>query len=117
MTALPKLVDLVDKTFDPFVVEKLSHGDAADPYPLIHALHAKGTVHKGSYRELFRRAVVEVDGAGLITLARRAGGWPLLVPQGEARLAGTVGPKAPPISVVLLRNQTAVRRVIGLKIR
>ena len=71
----------------------------------------------GSYRELFRGAVVEVDGAGVITLARRAGGWPLLVPQGEARLAGTVGPKAPPISVVLLRNHTAVRRVIGLKIR
>ncbi|HVS49267.1 MAG TPA: cytochrome P450, partial [Candidatus Dormibacteraeota bacterium] len=53
MTALPKLADLVDKSFDPFVVEKLSHGDADDPYPRIHDLQARGTVHKGSYRELF----------------------------------------------------------------
>jgi cytochrome P450 len=53
MTALPKLVDLEDKTFDPFVVEKLSHGTAADPYPLIHSLQAQGAVHKGGYRALF----------------------------------------------------------------
>ncbi|MBV9996696.1 MAG: cytochrome P450 [Caulobacteraceae bacterium] len=50
---LPRLIDLEDKTFDPFVVEKLATGDAEDPYPLIHELQAKGSVHKGGYRELF----------------------------------------------------------------
>lgn len=64
MTVLPRLVDLEDRSFDPFVVEKLLHGDADDPYPLLHALHAKGTVRKGSYRDLFTD-VPDVQMAGL----------------------------------------------------
>jgi cytochrome P450 len=48
-----RLDDLEDERFDPFVVEKLSHGSAADPYPAIHALMAKGRVHRGAYRDLF----------------------------------------------------------------
>jgi cytochrome P450 len=48
------LADLEDGSFDPFLIEKLSHGEnTADPYPAIHALRAKGRVHKGAYRELF----------------------------------------------------------------
>jgi cytochrome P450 len=58
------LEDLEDAGFDPFVVEKLSHGWTPDPYPAIHALRAKGPVHKGSYRDLFS-AVPDVQMAGL----------------------------------------------------
>jgi cytochrome P450 len=50
---MPKLADLQDQSFDPFMVEKLSTGDNADPYPRIHELHAQGTVLKGSYRKEF----------------------------------------------------------------
>lgn len=53
VTAPPRLADLEDASFDPFVVEKLSTGDTDDPYPALHALRAQGTVHKGSYRKLF----------------------------------------------------------------
>ena len=61
---LPHLADLEDRSFDPFVVEKLSHGEAADPYPAIHALMARGRVHKGAYRDLFD-VVPDVQMAGL----------------------------------------------------
>lgn len=47
------LVDLQDKSFDPFEVEKLSLGDYDDPYPRLHELRGQGTVIKGSYREQF----------------------------------------------------------------
>lgn len=47
------LVDLEDRNFDPFQIEKLSTGDCLDPYPVIHALREKGPVHEGSYRKLF----------------------------------------------------------------
>jgi cytochrome P450 len=63
-TASPHLEDLEDKSFDPFEVEKLSHGTAADPYPTIHALMAKGRVHKGAYRDFFD-AVPDVQMSGL----------------------------------------------------
>lgn len=58
------LEDLEDKAFDPFMVEKLSHGSTPDPYPAIHALMAKGPVHKGAYRDHFD-AVPDVQMAGL----------------------------------------------------
>ncbi|MBW8814196.1 MAG: cytochrome P450 [Caulobacterales bacterium] len=64
MTAPLKLEDLEDRSFDPFMVEKLSHGSTADPYPTIHAAMAKGPVHKGAYRDLFD-AVPDVQMAGL----------------------------------------------------
>ncbi|MBV8788219.1 MAG: cytochrome P450 [Mycobacterium sp.] len=53
MTYMPRLSDLEDKSFDPFVVEKLSTGDCPDPYPKLREMLAEGTVHKGSYRDLF----------------------------------------------------------------
>lgn len=53
LTAPPVLEDLEDKSFDPFEVEKLSTGDADDPYPRIHELRSQGTVRKGSYRKEF----------------------------------------------------------------
>lgn len=53
MTVLPKLVDLEDKAFDPFTLDRLSHGDHPDPYPKLHALRARGTVLKGSYRNQY----------------------------------------------------------------
>jgi cytochrome P450 len=64
MTATPHLEDLEDRSFDPFEMEKLSHGTADDPYPTIHALMAKGRVHKGAYRDFFD-AVPDVQMAGL----------------------------------------------------
>src|SRR6185437_6113991 len=51
-TSPPRLVDLDDESFNPFALERLSHGDADDPYPLIHELAAQATVHKGAYRNL-----------------------------------------------------------------
>ncbi|MBV9996349.1 MAG: cytochrome P450 [Caulobacteraceae bacterium] len=64
-TALaPRLEDLEDKSFDPFEVEKLSHGRVLDPYPTIRKLMAKSMVHKGPYRELFD-VVPNVQMAGL----------------------------------------------------
>jgi len=53
MSYMPKLEDLADSSFDPFQIEKLSHGDCPDPYPTIHALMAKGQVLPGSYRNHF----------------------------------------------------------------
>ncbi|MBB4615447.1 cytochrome P450 [Novosphingobium taihuense] len=53
MTVMPKLEDLVDQSFDPFVVEKLSTGDCPDPYPRIHELAARSPVIEGSYRMQF----------------------------------------------------------------
>ena len=47
------LADLEDRSFDPFLVEKLSTGDCIDPYPVLHALREKAPVHEGSYRKLF----------------------------------------------------------------
>jgi cytochrome P450 len=53
MTAMPVLADLVDQSFDPFLIEKLSTGDTDDPYPRIHELRRRGTVIPGSYRKHF----------------------------------------------------------------
>lgn len=53
MTVMPKLEDLSDKSFDPFLVEKLSTGDHPDPFPRIHELMEQGTVIHGSYRDNF----------------------------------------------------------------
>ena len=53
MTYMPRLEDLEDQSFDPFVVEKLSTGDCPDPYPRIHKLRAQGPVVEGSYRRNF----------------------------------------------------------------
>ena len=53
MTALPRLEDLTDQSFDPFVIEKLSTGNCPDPYPRIHALREMGAVVEGSYRKQF----------------------------------------------------------------
>jgi cytochrome P450 len=53
MTVLPKLADLEDKAFDPFSLDRLSHGDHPDPYPRLHELRQQGTVLKGSYRAQF----------------------------------------------------------------
>jgi len=53
MSAMPKLADLEDQSFNPFVVEKLSTGDNDDPYPHIHKMHAEGTVREGAYRAEF----------------------------------------------------------------
>jgi cytochrome P450 len=53
MTAMLKLEDLSDASFDPFEIEKMSTGNCPDPYPLIHQMMAEGPVLPGSYRQRF----------------------------------------------------------------
>lgn len=50
---LPKLEDLEDSSFDAFAVERAGRGDTEDPYPRLHEMMRRGSVHKGSYRKLF----------------------------------------------------------------
>lgn len=50
---LPRLEDLEDTSFDAFAVERLSRGDAEDPYPRLHELMREGSVHERSYRKMF----------------------------------------------------------------
>ncbi len=51
MTALPKLRDLEDASFNPFMEERLLFGDHDDPYPKIAELRQQGSVVPGDYRE------------------------------------------------------------------
>ena len=64
MTALPKLEDLTDSSFDPFEMEKISTGHCLDPYPRIHELMQQGPVVQGSYRDQFTD-IPDVQMAGL----------------------------------------------------
>ncbi|HEV2530451.1 cytochrome P450 [Phenylobacterium sp.] len=50
---IPRIADMDDPAFDPFMAEELVYGDLADPYPRIAALREAGPVHPGAYRELF----------------------------------------------------------------
>ena len=53
MTAMPKLEDLTDPTFNAFEMERMSTGRCPDPYPKIHELMQQGSVVIGSYRDQF----------------------------------------------------------------
>ena len=53
MTAIPPLQDLDDRSFDPFFADEMVIGDFDDPYPLIHNLMGKGSVHEVNYPTLF----------------------------------------------------------------
>ena len=37
--------------YDPFAMDEFNTGTCPDPYPLLHELRAKGSVHPGSYRD------------------------------------------------------------------
>ena len=50
MTALPKLRDFDDPTFNPFLEEKLMFGDHDDPYPKLAEMREQGSVIPGDYR-------------------------------------------------------------------
>ncbi|MGJ0239660.1 cytochrome P450 [Novosphingobium fluoreni] len=50
MTVLPKLRDLEDATFSPFMEESLLFGAHDDPYPYLAELREKGPVLKADYR-------------------------------------------------------------------
>lgn len=52
MATAVRIRDFDAPDYDPFLTDEDNIGDSADPYPQIHALRAKGPVHKGSYREL-----------------------------------------------------------------
>lgn len=52
MSALPKLQDLEDKTFNPFFEERFLFGDHDDPYPRLAEWRAQGSVIPGDYRVL-----------------------------------------------------------------
>ena len=51
--ALPKLVDLEDKTFDAFAMERAARGNYPDPYPLMEKMRQQRSVHHVNYRKLF----------------------------------------------------------------
>lgn len=51
MATAVKIRDFDAPEYDPFATDEDNHGDCANPYPQIHALRARGPVHKGSYRE------------------------------------------------------------------
>jgi cytochrome P450 len=55
MSAVPRIRDYDDPTFDAFHTFDLAQGfgDVDDPYPVIHELHRTGTVHLGDLREKF----------------------------------------------------------------
>ena len=53
MTAIPPLQDLDDRSFNPFFADEMVIGDFDDPYPLIHNLMGKGSVHEVNYPTLF----------------------------------------------------------------
>jgi len=50
MADLPKLRDLDDAEFNPFLDERLFFGETDDPYPRIAELRAQGAVLEGDYR-------------------------------------------------------------------
>jgi cytochrome P450 len=50
MSALPKLKDLDNPNFDPFVADELVFGSNDDPYPRLAELRASGEVVCGEYR-------------------------------------------------------------------
>ena len=52
MSALPRIQDFDDPTYDPFIADAAMFGDIADPYPAIAELRRQGPVIKGGYREL-----------------------------------------------------------------
>ena len=55
MTTAQRIVDFDDPTFDPFATldRMQGFGEVDDPYPRIHAMHRRGTVHKGDIRREF----------------------------------------------------------------
>jgi cytochrome P450 len=55
MNAIARIKDYSDPSFDPFAVFDVAQGfgEVDDPYPTIHKLHARGTVHRGDLREQF----------------------------------------------------------------
>jgi cytochrome P450 len=47
---IPRIEDLADPDFDPFLADEVMFGDHADPYPQIAELRAQGPVVPGEYR-------------------------------------------------------------------
>ncbi len=52
MTAMPKIQDLEDSTFDPILADELMFGDHTDPYSRIEEFRAGGPVIAGDYRSM-----------------------------------------------------------------
>jgi cytochrome P450 len=52
MSAVPRIEDLKDTTFDPYVADELMFGDHLDPYARIADLRALAPVIEGDYRSL-----------------------------------------------------------------
>lgn len=55
MSSAPRIRDYDDPSFDAFHTFDVAQGfgEVDDPYPVIHELHRKGTVHRGDLRESF----------------------------------------------------------------
>jgi cytochrome P450 len=53
MGDIPKIRDLDDPAFNPFMADAAMFGAQPDPYPALAELRRKGPVHEGDYREFF----------------------------------------------------------------
>lgn len=52
MTALPRIEDFEDPSFNPFIAERVAFGDHPDPYPVLARLRREVPVHELDYRVL-----------------------------------------------------------------
>src|SRR4051794_12566595 len=64
MAALPPLQDLDDPDYQPALADELAFGDAQDPYPELHLLAARGSVHEIDLRRLWGLAPDVTAGRG-----------------------------------------------------
>lgn len=54
MTTIPRIEDLSDATFNPFLADEMMFGDHVDPYPRIAELRSEGAVLPIDYRKVMR---------------------------------------------------------------
>lgn len=67
-TAALRIEDFDPPSYDPFQSDELNFGDAADPYPAIHAMRAEGAVLEGDYPSRFGVGTTPHPGAPRFTI-------------------------------------------------
>ncbi len=63
MAVIPRIEDLADPTFDPYLSDELVFGDLDDPYPRIAELRARAPVHAADYRAVVGIHALDGEGA------------------------------------------------------
>ncbi|HEX4530982.1 MAG TPA: cytochrome P450 [Acidimicrobiia bacterium] len=62
MAVIPRIEDLADPTFDPYLSDEAVFGSVPDPYPRIAELRAEAPVHAADYRAVM--GIPSLDGEG-----------------------------------------------------